>query len=175
MTYSVSIWKWPDNFSFKHHATSAAICASKLAGLGFCFPPNLMYLNHSLPCLEWVSEWVKVAQLCPTLCIPMDCSPAGSIFHGVLQARILEWVVIPFSRRSFPHRDWSQVSRIGSEFLTISTTREAQEYWSSSLSLLQGIFPIQESNQGLLHCRQILYQLSYQGSPIIVNFTPFIH
>ena len=35
-----------------------------------------------------------------------------------------------------------------------------------SLSLLQGIFLIQESNQGLLHCRQILYQLSYQGSPI---------
>ena len=34
-----------------------------------------------------------------------------------------------------------------------------------SLSLLQGIFPIQESNQGLLHCRQILYQLSYEGSP----------
>ena len=34
-----------------------------------------------------------------------------------------------------------------------------------SLSLLQGIFPIQESNWGLLHCRQILYQLSYQGSP----------
>ena len=37
-----------------------------------------------------------------------------------------------------------------------------------SLSLLQGIFPTQESNQGLLHCRQILYQLSYQGSPIIL-------
>ena len=34
-----------------------------------------------------------------------------------------------------------------------------------SLSVLQGIFPTQESNQGLLHCRQILYQLSYQGSP----------
>ena len=36
-----------------------------------------------------------------------------------------------------------------------------------SLSLLQGIFPIQELNQGFLHCRQILCQLSYQGSPII--------
>ena len=36
-----------------------------------------------------------------------------------------------------------------------------------SLSLLQGIFPTQESNQGLLHCRWILYQLSYQGSPCI--------
>ena len=34
-----------------------------------------------------------------------------------------------------------------------------------SLSLLQGIFPTQQSNRGLLHCRQILYQLSYQGSP----------
>ena len=38
--------------------------------------------------------------------------------------------------------------------------------WVSSLSLLQGIFLTQESNQGLLHCRGILYQLSYQGSPI---------
>ena len=36
-----------------------------------------------------------------------------------------------------------------------------------SLSLLQGIFPTQESNLGLLHCRQILYQMSYQGSPIL--------
>ena len=36
-----------------------------------------------------------------------------------------------------------------------------------SLSLLQGIFPTQESNRGLLHCKQILYQLSYQGSPYI--------
>ena len=40
---------------------------------------------------------------------------------------------------------------------------------SGSLSLLQGIFPTQESNQGLLHCRQILYQLSYQGSLVLMN------
>jgi len=39
-----------------------------------------------------------VAQLCPTLCNPMDCSPPGSSVHGVLQARILEWVAIPFSK-----------------------------------------------------------------------------
>ena len=38
-----------------------------------------------------------------------------------------------------------------------------------SLSLLQGIFPTQESNQDLLHCRRILYQLSYQGSPDITK------
>ena len=40
-----------------------------------------------------------------------------------------------------------------------------QRYWSGYLPLLQGIFPTQQSNHGLLHCRRILYQLSYQGSP----------
>ena len=40
------------------------------------------------------------------------------------------------------------------------------EYWNVHPFPLQGIFPTQESNQGLLHCRQILYQLSYQGSPL---------
>ena len=39
-----------------------------------------------------------VAQLCLTLCDPMDCSPSGSSVHGILQARILEWGAIPFSR-----------------------------------------------------------------------------
>ena len=38
-----------------------------------------------------------------------------------------------------------------------------------SLSLLQGIFPTQELNRGLLHCRRILYQLNYQGSPTYLN------
>ena len=41
-----------------------------------------------------------------------------------------------------------------------------QEYWVGCHSLLQGIFPTQESNSGVLHCRQILYQLSYEGSPL---------
>ena len=41
-----------------------------------------------------------VAKLCLTLCDPMDCSPSGSSVHGILQARILEWVAISFSRGS---------------------------------------------------------------------------
>ena len=49
--------------------------------------------------------------------------------------------------------------------------RKPQNTGVGSLSLLQGIFPIQESNWGLLHCRQILYQLSYQGSPLSHLFT----
>ena len=46
----------------------------------------------------YVSEWVKVTQSCPTLCDSVDCSPPGSSVHEILQARILEWVAIPFPR-----------------------------------------------------------------------------
>ena len=45
---------------------------------------------------------VLVTQSCLTLCDPMDCMLPGSSVHGILQARILEWVVIPFSRGIFP-------------------------------------------------------------------------
>ena len=54
----------------------------------------------------------EVAQLCPTLCDPVDYSPPGSSVHGILQARILEWVAISFSRGSSQLRDRTQVSRI---------------------------------------------------------------
>ena len=54
--------------------------------------------------------WSEVAQLCPTLCNPMDGSPPGSYVHGIFQARILEWVAISFSGRSSQPRDRTQVS-----------------------------------------------------------------
>ena len=69
---------------------------------------------------------VKVPQPCLNLCDPMDYT-----VHGILQARILEWV---------------------------------------DLSVLQGIFPTQGSSLSLPHCRQILYQLSHQGSPSILEW-----
>ena len=65
---------------------------------------------------------VKIVQSCLTLCDPMDCT-----VHGILQARILEWVAIPFSRGSSQPRDQTQVSRIGGGFFTSWATREAQE------------------------------------------------
>ena len=68
---------------------------------------------------------VKVAQLCPTLCDPLDY-----MVHGILQARILEWAAFPFSRGSSQPRDWTQVSHNAGGFFTSWATREAQEYWS---------------------------------------------
>ena len=70
-----------------------------------------------------------VAQTCPTLCNPMDCSLPGSSVQGVLQARILEWVAIPSSRGSSQPRDQTHVSCgscIGrSGFLTTKATWES--------------------------------------------------
>ena len=136
---------------------------------------------------------MKVTQSCPTLC--------NSMVHGVLQARILEWIAFSFSRGSSQPRDQTQVSHTVGRFFISWDTREAQEHWSGlpfpspgdlpnpeieprsptfqadslpaepqgkpkntgvgSLSLLQWNFLTQESNWVLLHCRRILYQLSY--------------
>ena len=60
-----------------------------------------------------------VAQLCPTLCNFMGCSPPDSSVHGILPARILELVAMPSSRRSSQSRDGTQVSHIASGFFTI--------------------------------------------------------
>ena len=54
----------------------------------------------------------KSLQSCPTLCDPMDCSPSGSSIHGILQARILGWVAISFSRGSSPPRDQTMSPRV---------------------------------------------------------------
>ena len=103
---------------------------------------------------------VKVAQLCPTLCDPMDYT-----VHGILQVRIREWVAFPFFRGSSqpgiePRSPPLQVYSLPAEPLG-----KPKNTGMGSLSLLQEIFPTQEMNEGLLHHRQILYQLSYEGSP----------
>ena len=62
---------------------------------------------------------VLVVQLCPTLCDPTDCSLPGSSVHEILQAGILGWVAIPFSRGSSQPRDRTRVSCIAGRFFTI--------------------------------------------------------
>ena len=87
-------------------------------------PPSItVFSNESTLRIRWPKYWsVSVTQSCPTLCDPMDCSPPGSSVHGILQARILEWVAIPFSRGSSWTRDWTWVSFIAGRFFTICTT-----------------------------------------------------
>ena len=114
-------------------------------GLYFSSPPAPPFL-----CLLWFSlrilydliffpplKWSEVAQSCPTLCHPMDCSLPGSSVHRIFQVRILEWIVISFCRGSPWPRNGTQVC---------------------------------------LHCRQMLYRLSHQGSPRALKYrdlTPY--
>ena len=82
--------------------------------------------------------------------------------HGILQARILEWVTIPFSRGSSQPRDQTQSPALQVDSLPAEPQGKPKNTGVRSLSLFQWIFQSQESNWGLLHCKQILYQLSYQ-------------
>ena len=68
-------------------------------------------------------KW-KSAQSCPTLCVPMDY-----ILHGILQARILEWVAFPYSRGSSQPRDQTQVLHIAGRIFTSQATKEAPNNW----------------------------------------------
>ena len=70
---------------------------------------------------------VLVTQLCLTLCNPMDCSLPVSSVHGILQARILEWVAIPFSRASFQARDRTHVYHVAGRFFTVWAIKEDSE------------------------------------------------
>ena len=79
-------------------------------------------------CTQWLGVEVcaKSLQSRPTLGDPMDCSPPGSSVHGTLQARIMEWVAISFSRGPSPSRDRTPVFCIADGFFTDQATREAQ-------------------------------------------------
>ena len=70
-------------------------------------------------------KWSEVAQSCPTLCNPVDCSLPGSSVRGILQARILEWVTISFSRGSSRPSDQTRVSRIGGRRFNLWATKRA--------------------------------------------------
>ena len=129
----------------------------------------------------------KSLQSCLTLCNTMDCSLPGSSVHEILQARILSTLPCPPPGHP-PNPGMEPESLISlalaGRFFISSATQEAyllDGSWNSpgqntgvgSLSLLQEIFPTQESYPGLPHCRQILYQLSHQGRPRILEWVAY--
>ena len=91
----------------------------------------------------------------------------------ILQTRILEWVAMPSSRGSSQPGIKPRSPTLEVDFLLSEPLGKPKNTGVGSLSLLQRIFPTQESNQGLLHCRQILYQLSHQGSPRILEWVAY--
>ena len=100
------------------------LCICKTESL-CCVPKTDSIVNQ-----PWVSDWVKVTQLCPTPCNPMDYT-----VHGILQARILEWVAVSFSRGSSQPRDRTQVSLIAGGFCTNWAIREAHNSIKKRITL----------------------------------------
>ena len=111
---------------------------------------------------------MKVAQSCLILCNPTDYSLLGSSVHGIFQARILECVAIPFSRGFSDPGVKAGSSKLQADSLPSKQPGKPKNTGVGSLSLLQGIVPTQESNPGFPHYRQLLYHLSYVGSPMLL-------
>ena len=103
----------------------------------FCWSLEWLYSDY----IDYISGSCLVTKLRPTLCNPMDCSPQGSSVYGILQARILAWVAISFSRGSSQPRDPTWVSWIAGRFFTNWATREAQ-YSTRSFQFLRNFLPI---------------------------------
>ena len=104
-----------------------------------------------------------VAHSCPTLWDPMDYSWPGSPVCGIRQARILEWVAIPFSRGSSWPRNWTQVSHIAGRFFTIWSTREvlqwgAKHKWDQLYT--SGLMTITESTYGIQEISSVFWEFS---------------
>jgi len=85
---------------------------------------NFFVVNLSL-----VKVKSEVTQSCPTFCDPMDCSLPCSSVHGIFPARVLEWVVISFSRGSSWPRDQTRVSHIIGRCFIVWATREVHLWW----------------------------------------------
>ena len=94
-------------------------------------------------------------------------SPPGFSVYGILQARILEWVAVPFSRGSSQPKDRTQVSHIAGRFFTVWASREAQECKSGQPIASPADLPDPGIEQGSPALQVDSYQLSYQGSPAI--------
>ena len=119
-------------------------------------------------------EW-SVTKSCLTLCDSMDCSPPGSSDCGTLHTRTVEWVAMP-SPGGLPNpgiEPRSPALRVDS--LPSEPPVKPKNTGVGSLSLLQGIFPTQESTWGLLHCRLILYSWATRGAPRMVYYLQIVN
>jgi len=129
------------------------LCFPFLAQFWFCSQPFLFHMGlfHRIeswlwsfarwrgpacPTLPWTpcDPSLLVTQSYSALCDPMDWNPPGSSVHGILQARILEWIAIPFYRESSRLRDQTRVSCTAGRFFAVWVTREAP--WTTCTHLL---------------------------------------
>ena len=107
-----------------------------------------------------------VAQLCLTLWDPMDCSPPGSSVHGLFQARILEWVAIPFSRGSSQSRDRTWVYLHCRQFFTVRATIGSNEpRLSSAIYYIKWYLVGWMEKETATHSSILAWRIPWTGEP----------
>ena len=121
-------WKGHRRRRSSHHRTQESRSTPEAAGYHTVEQTSSLQCQRSSSTTQKMSEMqilrlypaavLCCAESCPTLCDPMDCNPPGSSVHGILQSRILEWVVISFCRGSSQPKDQTQVSCIAGGFFT---------------------------------------------------------
>ena len=113
-----------------HNTEQSSLCYTGGPCWGTAFLNTLYLYQFFIMSMYWVSE---VAQSCPTLGDPMNCSLPGSSVHGILQAIVLEWIAIPFSRGSSRPRDRTWVFPTVDRRFTLWATREVSHFISGFL------------------------------------------
>ena len=126
-------------------------------GAQFVFGHKIPHILHLLTLLFPVRVLFSESESCSV--VSDSSRPTDYPVHGTLLTRILEWGAVPFLRGSSKPRS----PTLQANSLPAEPPGKPMNTGVGSLSLLQGIFLAQESNQDLLHCRRILYQLSHQG------------
>ena len=114
---------------------------------------NFIHIFNLFSCIESESE---VAQSCPTLCDPMDCSLPCSSVHGIFKARVLKWVAISFSRGSSWPRNQSQVSSL----------------WILYQLNYQGCQPFKTSGYLHFHLRSLTHSSAFQMATTVSASNP---
>ena len=119
------------------HSHLCFLCELPVHALGLIYCFSLLVCESSLAVLYWAKEYVNLKFWCvrrsvvPDSCNPIDYSLPGSSVHGILQARILEWVAISCSRGSSWPRNQTWVSCIAGRLFTSWAMREAQNFGGS--------------------------------------------
>ena len=120
---------WPPWHSHRYHTKDVwRVWVEWITSCPVALPGLVIMFFKLLKIVGTTSELMHaclVTQSCPTLCDPLDCSLPGSSVHGILQAIILEWIVISFSRGFSWPRDRTWVSCIAGRFFTVWATGKA--------------------------------------------------
>ena len=116
----------------------------------------------------------SVTQSCLTLCDTMNCSLLGFSVHGDSPGKNTGVGCHALPQGIFPTQE-PRSPALQEDSLPSESPGKLKNTGMGSLSLLPGIFPTQELSQDLLHCREVLYQLSYQGSPHLPTYVLIFH